>query len=120
MKIFAIVSEVVLVLGPASAADKAGLYMIGGGVGGVGCPEFLNAMQTRLKGGLNTPAGAEEISNFVNYVEGLRTGFNSENRGGILDIFAALENRPVGASTPYMRWSFGANSIREKGLAPLS
>jgi hypothetical protein len=79
--------------GLANAADKEGM-MMGGGVGASGCPSFLNVMATaRQRGGLHSINGVTEVVSFLNFVEGFRTGFNSESRG-IFDIFAPLESGP--------------------------
>jgi hypothetical protein len=77
------------------AADKTGKYQIGGGVGGLGCPVFLNIMATaRQAGGLNSVAGTEHVASLENYVLGFETGANAEPNG-IVDIFSALGNEPA-------------------------
>jgi hypothetical protein len=53
-------AAIALLVGPTVARDANGFWM-GGGVGGLGCPEFLNAMATaRQKGGLRSIAGVRE------------------------------------------------------------
>jgi hypothetical protein len=74
--------------------DANGFWM-GGGVGGLGCPEFLNAMATaRQKGGLRSFAGVRETSPFENFLSGFQTGFNSEAED-IFDIFKPLGTDPT-------------------------
>ena len=76
------------------AADEKG-FMTGGGVGGVSCPEFLNAMSTaRQKGGANRLPGVNEIDGFAMYVLGFQTGFNAEAEG-VYDIFTSLGSDPA-------------------------
>jgi hypothetical protein len=75
-------------------ADTKG-FMVGGGVGAVGCPVFLNAMATaRQKGGVKSAAGVNEIDGFVMFVSGFQTGYNSE-AVGIYDIFKSLGSDPI-------------------------
>jgi hypothetical protein len=74
---------------PATAVDSRG-FMTGGGVGALGCPEFLNAMaSSRQRGGATTTAGVREIDAYIHYVLGFQTGFNSE-ADGVYDIFQSL------------------------------
>jgi hypothetical protein len=57
-----------LIAPPANAADARG-FMKGGGVGMLGCPQFLNAMATaRQKGGLGSISGIREIDAYASYV----------------------------------------------------
>jgi hypothetical protein len=75
----------------AAAADANG-FIMGGHVGALGCPEFLNAMATaRQRGGLQSVAGVNIINAWMSYVAGFQTGFNSE-ADGIYDIFKSLNN----------------------------
>jgi len=92
MKRVAIMGAIAIAtFGIANAADKNGNFMMGGSAGGVSCPSFLDSMATaRQAGGTRSPAGAGYVWSYVDFVEGFRTGFNSENRG-IFDIFAPLE-----------------------------
>lgn len=71
-------------------ADGKGDFFIGGGVGGVKCPQFLNALATvRQHGGPGGLEGAKIVSPFLAYVHGFQTGYNSE-ADGVYDIFHAL------------------------------
>jgi hypothetical protein len=57
----------VLIAISAKAADKNGQFYVGGGVGGVGCPIFLNVMATaRQLGGLHSPEGVDRINPYTN------------------------------------------------------
>jgi hypothetical protein len=61
----------VLIAGPSVARDRNGNFFVGGGVGGFGCPESLNAMATaRQKGGARSLAGLNEIAAYEHYVGG--------------------------------------------------
>jgi hypothetical protein len=83
-----------LTIHQAAAADARG-FMMGGGVGMLGCPQFLNAMSTaRQKGGLGSISGIREIDAYAHYVLGFQTGFNSEAEG-IYDIFQSLGDNPA-------------------------
>jgi hypothetical protein len=87
-------ATITLLTSSAVARDANGFWM-GGGVGGLGCPEFLNAMATaRQKGGLRSPAGVRETGAYENYLSGFQTGFNSEAEG-IFDIFKSLGTDPT-------------------------
>jgi hypothetical protein len=87
-------AAIALLASPTVARDANGFWM-GGGVGGLGCPEFLNAMATaRQKGGLRSTAGVRETGAYENYVSGFQTGFNSEAEG-IFDIFKSLGADPT-------------------------
>jgi hypothetical protein len=74
------------------AADQQGRYFIGGGVGATTCPQFLNAMaNARQAGGVSSPAGANLVTNFYNYVAGFQTGYNVAAANGVSDIFAKID-----------------------------
>lgn len=78
------------------AADAGGNYYIGGGVGGLKCPEFLNAMrETRQFGGVHSiTGGANRISVWEEYLLGFETGYNLGSPG-VLDVFASLGGSDV-------------------------
>jgi hypothetical protein len=87
-------ATIALLINSAVARDANGFWM-GGGVGGLGCPEFLNAMATaRQKGGLRSAAGVQETGAYENYVSGFQTGFNSEAEG-VYEIFKSLGTDPT-------------------------
>ena len=74
----------------AQGADKNGNYKIGGGVGVMKCPEFLDVMAThRQLGGMNTESGAVAVNPEIEYVLGFQTGFNLVSTSG-LDIFQKI------------------------------
>lgn len=73
-----------------TAADSGGHYTVGGLVGGLTCPQFLNIMATaRQDGGLRSVAGSQDTAGLENYVAGFETGMNSQPNG-VADIFASL------------------------------
>ena len=105
---------------------------MGGGVGSVSCPDFLNAMAAaRKKGGLTSVAGLREIAPYQYYVSGFQTGFNSE-ANGVYDIFESLghdapdrvlsETEPWCASHPDQTFAVAllalAQSLRDKLIGP--
>jgi hypothetical protein len=92
--LFVVATIGLLIAPPAGAADDRG-FMKGGGIGMLGCPQFLNAMTTaRQKGGLASISGVREIDAYASYVLGFQTGFNSEAEG-IYDIFQSLGDNPA-------------------------
>jgi hypothetical protein len=93
-----------LLASPSFGADQQGRYMMGGGVGGVTCPQFLNLMATaRQLGGVSTPSGVEQVSNFANYVTGFQTGYNLMSTGSF-DIFAKLDTEHFDALYAIEAW----------------
>ena len=85
-------SAIIVLLGNAAAARDDRGFRMGGGVGAVSCPDFLNAMATaRKKGGLTSVAGLREIAPYQYYISGFQTGYNSE-ADGVYDIFESLGN----------------------------
>jgi hypothetical protein len=80
---------------PSLAADASGQYLVGGGVGGLPCTQFLNAMaEARQQGGLKSVAGAHEVYGFISYVLGFETGYNYSTPG-VRDIFGAFGSDPA-------------------------
>jgi hypothetical protein len=77
----------------ARAVDAEGHYYVGGGVGGLKCPSFLNAMtEARQLGGLHSiTGGADRISPWGDYVLGFETGYNF-GAPGVLNVFVSLGN----------------------------
>jgi hypothetical protein len=69
--------------------------MMGGGVGGLSCAEFLNAMaEMRQLGGAHTIEGANRINVWTEYALGFQTGFNVA-APGTFDIFSAFKDDPA-------------------------
>jgi hypothetical protein len=80
---------------PLSAADSSGQYLVGGGVGGLPCTQFLNAMaEARQEGGLTSIAGANRINVYQEYVLGFETAYNYATPG-VRDIFSAFGPSPA-------------------------
>ena len=73
----------------AQAADSGGRFYMGGGAGGVTCPEFVRVME-QIK---EDPSGSLEYvtktSSFVMYVLGFRSGYNI-GKPDTFDIFHGL------------------------------
>jgi|GEM_PF-4388077 hypothetical protein len=70
-------------------------FMVGGGVGAVSCPDFLDAMATaRQSGGVTTNAGANVINPYLQYVVGFQTGYNFA-ADGVFDVFGSLGKDPA-------------------------
>jgi hypothetical protein len=108
-------------------ADKQGRFMMGGGVGGVTCPQFLNQMASaRQAGGVGSVAGSEFTSNFSNYILGFQTGYNMMSRNRF-DIFAKLDMQNFDSlyiieswckDHPTDKFSDGVIALAEKLAAP--
>lgn len=78
----------------APAADKNGNFMMGGGVGGLRCPSFLNEMTSaREAGGVHSTEGVNHVAPWLAWVEGFSTGYNYK-APGVFSIFAPLEEGP--------------------------
>jgi hypothetical protein len=94
----AAVLVVSVLIGQQTTARDANGFWVGGGVGALKCPDFLNAMATaRQKGGVESGAGGWEIVAYADYVLGFQTGFNSEAEG-IYDIFESFGS----SRTPFL------------------
>lgn len=97
MRTWVIVAVLILIIGnsaPASAADSAGQYMIGGGVGSLQCVQLTNDMaEARAMGGQTTIAGANKLNIWNQYVVGFQTGYN-DAAPGVRDIFARFGSSP--------------------------
>jgi hypothetical protein len=80
---------------PVPAADSSGQYLVGGGVGGLPCTQFLNAMaEARQEGGLTSIAGFNRINVWQQYVLGFETGYNYA-MPGVQDIFSTFGPSPA-------------------------
>lgn len=89
---------VIFAAAPAWARDKDGNFQIGGGVGAVNCPQFLDIVaQARQSGGTKTVQGVTLLNPFLQYVLGFQTGFNLMNPE-IYDVFAKLGDDPAGSA----------------------
>jgi hypothetical protein len=81
---------VLVLIGQQTTARDANGFWVGGGVGMLKCPDFLNAMATaRQKGGIESAVGGREIVPYADYVLGFQTGFNSEAEG-VYDVFESF------------------------------
>ena len=84
-----------LTVSNSNAADVKRGFLMGGGVGGLRCTDFMNAMATaRLRGGLSSIEGIKFIDPYSHYVLGFQTGFNYE-ASGVYDIFEGFGVSPA-------------------------
>lgn len=58
------------------AADAEGQFWMGGGVGGVKCPQFVASMEKARSLGTGSVAYTNETRGFSMYVLGFQTGYN--------------------------------------------
>lgn len=68
-------------------ADENGNFMIGGGVGGEKCPQFVASMEKGRLFGIGTLGYATETQGYVMYLLGFQTGYNMST-SDTYDIFA--------------------------------
>lgn len=69
--------------------DANGLYMKGGGAGGVECPDFVKSMSVAKAAGVGTLGYVEEIQGFAAFLSGYQTAFNNQT-ANTCDIFAGV------------------------------
>lgn len=82
----------------ALAADERGMFVTGGGMGSVSCPELVDGMAlVRQRGGIKSPQGAQATNEFKQYVRGFRTGYNMA-APKVSDAFASLGDDVVAKS----------------------
>ena len=76
-----------LVTTAALAGDnKSNKYIVGGGVGGVDCPQFASAMSRAKTQGIGSVGYANETYGFTMYVLGFQTAYNLQTKD-TCDIF---------------------------------
>jgi len=78
-----------LVTTPSLAKDKEGKWMQGGGVGGVTCPSFNEAMRQARKHRSDSLEFAKLTQGFVMYISGFESGYN-QAAPNTYDIFPSL------------------------------
>lgn len=71
---------------PAFGADGASNFYIGGGAGGVTCPNFVSAMEKARSQGVGTVDFANTTQGFTMYVLGFESGYNM-GKPSTYDIF---------------------------------
>ena len=76
---------------PCWPADEEGLFMTGGGVGGVPCRQFVATMEKARSLGIGTIGYVWEIQGFTMYLLGFQTGYNLAAKD-TYDIFCAEED----------------------------
>jgi hypothetical protein len=78
----------------AYAADQAGNYFIGGGVGGVTCPAFVATMDDAHRFSVGSLEWANRTQGYVMYILGFQTGYNM-GKPGTFDLFADVTTDQV-------------------------
>jgi predicted RNA-binding protein with TRAM domain len=109
MRLFAWACLSLLWVSNASARDmQTGNYVLGGGIGGVKCAQFLNSM-----------AGIREINGFVQFVSGAQTGFNYEHDGYVNILEPLKPDELYNALYAIEPWC-AANPERDFGVGVLT
>jgi len=81
--------------GAASAADNAsGAYVIGGGVGGVECRQFVSIMDQARRHAAADPAYNPQTYHFTMYVLGFKTAYNLQTPD-TCDVFGRFTNQQL-------------------------
>ena len=70
--------------------DTNGRFWLGGGTGGVKCPQFVASMEKARSLGIGSVRYVEETQGFTMFLEGFRTGYNLSTPD-TCDIFSAEE-----------------------------
>lgn len=81
------------------AADANGRFLLGGGVGGVQCPEFVASMEKARSLRIGTVGYVRETQGFTMYLLGFRSGYNVATPD-TCDVFAGEEN-----DYPLLAWA---------------
>jgi hypothetical protein len=85
----------------AGAADSAGNFNVGGGTGGVKCPNFVAEMEKARSLGIDSPRYVEATQGFTMFILGFQTGYNMmapatydifSGKNGDYDLLAWVEN----------------------------
>lgn len=71
---------------PASGAGPNGEFQMGGGAGGVTCPEYRSVMHGAREHAIGSVPYVTQTQAFSMYVLGFQTGFNS-SADGVCDVF---------------------------------
>ena len=74
----------------AFGADSTGNYMVGGGAGGVRCPEFVATMERARTHKIGSLRYVQETQGFTMYLLGFQTGYNVSTPD-TYDIFPGSE-----------------------------
>lgn len=81
-----------LLMPPAYSAETGtGAYFMGGGVGGLSCPNFVETISRAKAHGIGSVNYAIETSGFLMYVLGFRTAYNLQT-SDTYDIFDNFED----------------------------
>jgi hypothetical protein len=84
-----------LLAGTACAAEsRTGAYIVGGGVGGIDCPNYVYIMNRAERLGMGSPGYRQETYNFGMYVSGFRTAYNLQTVD-TCDIFGRFSSEQL-------------------------
>ena len=72
------------------SADADGRFWLGGGAGGVKCPEFVASMEKARSLRIGSIGYAMEVDGFLGYLLGFQTGYNLSTQD-TCDIFSGEE-----------------------------
>ncbi|WP_157817895.1 hypothetical protein [Candidatus Thiodictyon syntrophicum] len=75
---------------PVSGADATGRFMLGGGAGGVQCPDFVAVMERARSSNIGSAQYVEETIGFTMFLLGFQTGYNMSTPD-TFDIFPGAE-----------------------------
>ncbi|TAJ20623.1 MAG: hypothetical protein EPO47_11180 [Rugosibacter sp.] len=89
----------------ARSADTEGHFWLGGGTGGVMCPQFVASMEKARSLGIDSVGYATETQGYLMYLLGFQTGYNMSTKD-TCDIFPSEEKA-------YSLLSWAENYCRE-------
>ena len=81
------------------SADENGRFWLGGGAGGVKCPQFVASMEKARSLGIGSLGYAEATQGFTMYLLGFKTGYNMSTQD-TCDIFPGEEK-----DYPLLSWA---------------
>lgn len=89
-------------VGSVTAADSDGDFWLGGGAGGVKCPDFVAAMEKGRSHGVGTIPYVRKIGSYTMYLLGFQTGYNMSTPA-TCDIFPGVDG--VEGEYPLLSWA---------------
>jgi hypothetical protein len=73
------------------SADQQGRFYLGGGAGGVNCPQFVASMEKGRSFGVGSIGFVKETQGYTMYLLGFQTGYNSA-ANNTYDIFPDVKS----------------------------